>query len=114
MPQRDHSGNKIVHRAHEDPAQGDPQECHGPVGCAEYGSEDGPEPRDIEQLNQENPPAGQRNIIHTVIQALTRGFSPMIDADQALQITAIGKVGRDKQAQTQQKSDHLWIIFPRR
>ena len=106
LTQRNDAGDEVVHGTHEDPAQRDPQESHGTVCRAENRTEDRAQTGDIEQLDEKNPPAWKRNVIHAVIKAVAGRCRRRVDADQPLQITAIGKIGRDEQRQTYQKSDH--------
>ena len=106
-----HARKIVVHGPHEDAAEGDPQKGHGTEAGAEDGSEDRARTGNVEQLDQENPPARQRHVIHAVIKPSAGCFGSGVGPCNPLQITPIGKIGRDKQGQTDQESNHFRASF---
>ena len=106
VTQRDDSRHEIVHRTHEDAAEGDPQEGYGAVSRSQHGPEDRAQAGNVEQLDQKDPPARQGNVIHTVVKTFARSFCRGVDFDQFFQIAAINKIRTDKQCQADKKGNH--------
>ena len=80
-----------------DAAEGDPQERDRAEAGTEDGTEDGASSCDIEQLDQERPPAGDAYIIHTVCETGARGLGRTVDACEAFEIAAIGEIGGNEE-----------------
>ena len=85
----------------------------GPEGAANIifkkdivGAENPAEPRNVEQLDQENAPPRQGHIIHAVIKAAARRPGRRVDADEPFQIASIREICGHQQRQAHQKSNH--------
>ena len=74
----DHAGDKVMGRAHENPAERNPEKRHGTVGRAQHGAENRPQTGDIEQLDEESLPHRHRNIVHAVERHGRRHGTPCI------------------------------------
>ena len=106
VAQRDDPGDEVMRRTHEDAAEGDPQKRHRPVGRTEHGAENRAEPRNVEQLDQENAPPRQGHVIHAVVKAAAGRPGRRVDADEPFQIASIREICGHQQRQAHQKSNH--------
>ena len=61
-----HAGEVVVHSAHEDAAQHDPDVGYRAVCSAQYCAENGAEAGDVQKLDDEDPPGFQLLIINSV------------------------------------------------
>ena len=109
--QRDDPGDEVVRRPHEDTAEGNPQECHGAVCRPQHGTENRPQPRDIEQLYEESPPHRHRDIIHSVERRGRRHRPRSIHAAQAFEIASVGEICCHEEPQAPQESNHNPVCF---
>ena len=100
-----------MHGPHEDAAEGNPEEGDRAEACAEHRTEDGARTGDVEQLDEECAPAGQRHVVHPVVEAPARHLGRHIGACLPLQIAPVGEVGGHQQGQTYQKSNHIPVRF---
>ena len=113
IAQGDHAGDKVMGRAHENPAERNPEKRHGTVGRAQHGAENRPQTGDIEQLDEESLPHRHRNIVHAVERHGRRHGTPCIGPAKTLQITSVCKIRRHQQRKAHQKSDHYRVSFAR-
>ena len=102
-------GDKIMGRTHKDTTESDPQKRDRTVGRTEHGAENRAEPRNVEQLDQENAPPGQGHVVHAVVKAAAGRRGRRVDADEPFQIAPIGEICGHQQRQTHQKSNHRKI-----
>ena len=70
MVEAHHSCYEIVHRAHENASEGNPQKSYRPVSCSQDSSEDRPQASNVQKLDQEGLPSRHRDIVHPVIHCL--------------------------------------------
>ena len=66
VPEREHTCHVIVCGTHKDTSQNNPQICYRSVSRTHNGAENWPQPRNVEELYDENLPRLQYLVIHTV------------------------------------------------
>lgn len=66
VPQGNHAGEVVVRHSAQNAAENDPQKRGRPVQHAHDGAENGPQPCNVQQLDEKNAPARHDHIIHAV------------------------------------------------
>ena len=95
LAQRDHAGQVVMHAASEDGTKDDPEiDARAPDGAAE-GTEDRAEACDVQELDHEDLPCRQRDVVDAVVMTNGRR-GPVRRAEDMLDDLAIGEIAYDE------------------
>ena len=95
MTKRQHTTHEVVHRSGKDAAQHNPQVGRRAEPHAHDGTENRARSRNVQELNHEHLPCGQRHKVHTVGEANSGGLA-VIGTHHALHDGTVNEVAHHK------------------
>ena len=95
VAQADHAGEVVVHRAADDVAYRDGDECDGSEQNALNGSEYGPGPGNVQQVDKAVLPAFHGNVVHAVLLGVGRSLA-VVGSEDLLTELAVEECAREK------------------
>ena len=99
------AGSEVMNTAGENGTEGDPQEHAGAPHCAAHSTPDGAQACNVQQLDQENTPAGHDDVVNAVLHGDCRRFA-VIRTEGLGYKSAIDEVSSDQDCQTYEETNH--------
>ena len=107
MPQRQHSSKVIVYCAGKNTTQNYPQVCRGSELGTHYGAEDRAGSCDVKELDHEDLPSGQGDVVYAVGLAYGRGNAVLVRAEDFVYELAVNQVTQHKCDYAEKERYHM-------